>query len=170
MRFGKIYVLGQIKDWHSFTKEIIKTVDYSAVNDNQWTWTNNEKQKDSKDFFLSSLQDYQVQLYNTGDDDLFENMREIANSILKYYPNHIESLSNLSVTYLLSGEYDKGLEPLLKAERINPEDYIVLSNIAQGYKLKGDKNKAIEYYKKTIEYGDEQAKAFARQQIEELKK
>jgi tetratricopeptide (TPR) repeat protein len=70
----------------------------------------------------------------------------------------------------LSGEYDKGLEPLLKAESINPEDYIVLSNIAQGYKLKGDKNKAIEYYKKTIEYGDEQAKAIARQQIEELKK
>ncbi len=170
MRFGKIYVLGQIKDWNSFTKEIIKTVDYSAINDNQWTWTNNEKQKDGKDFFLSSLQDYQVQLYNTGDDDLLENMREIANTILKYYPNHIESLSNLSVTYLLTGEYDKGIEPLLKAEKINPEDYIVLSNIAQGFKLKGDKNKAIEYYEKTIKYGDEQAKTYARQQIEELKK
>lgn len=170
MRFGKIYVLGQIKDWKSFTKEIIKTVDYSAINDNQWTWTNNEKQKDGKDFFLSSLQDYQVQLYNTGDDDLLENMREIANTILKYYPNHIESLSNLSVTYLLTGEYDKGIEPLLKAEKINPKDYIVLSNIAQGYKLKGDKNRAIEYYEKTIKYGDEQAKTFGRKQIEELKK
>jgi tetratricopeptide (TPR) repeat protein len=169
MRFGRIFVLGQIKDWNSFSKEIIKTVDYSAINDNQWTWTNNEKQKDGKDFFLSSLQDYQVQLYNTGDDDLLENMRDIANTILKYYPNHIESLSNLSVTYLLTGEYDKGIEPLLKAEKINPEDYIVLSNIAQGYKLKGDKKKAIEYYEKTIEYGDEQAKTFARQQIEELK-
>jgi len=170
MRFGKIYVLGQVKDWNSFTKEIIKTVDYSAINDNQWTWTNNEKQKNGKDFFLSSLQDYQVQLYNTGNDDLLVNMREIANEVLKFYPNHIESLSNLSVTYLLTGEYDKGLDPLLKAEKVNPKDYIVLSNIAQGYKLKGDKKKAIEYYEKTIEYGDEQAKTYAKQQIDELKK
>ena len=170
MRFGKTYVLGQIKDWNSFTTEIIKTIDYSAINDNQWTWTNSEKQNDGKNFFLSSLQDYQVQLYNTGNDDLLVNMREIANEALKFYPNHIESLSNLSVTYLLAGEYDKGIEPLLKAENINPKDYIVLSNIAQGYKLKGDKKKAIEYYEKTIEYGDEQAITYAKQQIDELKK
>lgn len=170
MRFGKIYVLGQIKDWKSFTKEIVKTINYSAVNNNQWTWTNNEKQKNGKEFFLFSLQDYQVQLYNTGNDNLLLNMRNIANTILKYYPNHVESLSNLSITYLLTGEYDKGIEPLLKAEKINPQDYIVLSNIAQGYKLKGDKKKAIEYYEKTAKYGDEQAKTNARQQIEELNK
>ena len=170
MRFGKIYVLGQINDWSSFTKEIVKTIEYSHINNNQWSWTNNEKQKDGKEFFLSSLQDYQVQLYNTGNDDLLLNMREIANTILKYYPNHIESLSNLSLTYLLTGEYDKGLEPLLKAEKINPKDYIVLSNIAWGYKLKGDKEKAIKYYEKTIEYGDERTKTFAKKQIEELKK
>lgn len=170
MRFGKIYVLGEIKDWNSFTKEILKTIDYSNVNKNQWTWSNNEKQNDGEDFFLSSLQDYQVQLYNTGNDELLLCMREIANEVLKYYPNHIESLSNLSVTYLLTREYDKGLEPLLKAEKINPKDYVVLSNIAQGYKLKGDKKKAIEYYEKTIKYGDEQAIIYAKQQIEELKR
>jgi len=84
----------------------MKTIDYSVINDNQWTWANNENQENGKDFFLSSLQDYQVQLYNTGNDDLLLNMREIANEVLKFYPNHIESLSNLSITYLLTGEYD----------------------------------------------------------------
>ena len=170
MRFGKIYVYGQVKNWREFTNTIIETIEYSSINNNKWTWTNNETKENGKDFFLSSLQDYQVQLYNTGNDDLLVNMREIANEILKYYPNHIESLSNLSVTYLLTGEYDKGIELLLKAEKINPQDYIVLSNIAQGYKLKGDKKKAIEYYEKTIKYGDERAKTLARQQIDELKK
>ena len=53
-------------------------------------------------------------------------------------------------------------------ERINPKDYIVLANIAQGYKLKGDKQKAIAYYRKTAEFGDAQAKEFAKQQIAEL--
>ena len=170
MRFGKIYAFGQLKDWEDFTKEIIKTVQYSKTNNNEWTWTNNEKKTDGKEFFLSSLQDYQVQLYNTGKDDLLIDMRKIALEVLKYYPDHIESLSNLSVTYLLKGEYDNGIEPLLKAEKLNPKDYIVLSNIAQGYKLMGDKKKAIEYYEKVLEYGNADSKAFAKDQIKELKK
>lgn len=170
MRFGKIYALGQAKNWQGFTNEIVKTIQYSSENDNQWTWTNNEKKENGKDFFLTSLQDYQLNLYNTGNDDLLVNMRTIAQEILKYYPKHVESLSNLSITYLLTGEYDKGIEPLLKAEKIDPEDVIVLGNIAQGYKLKGDKETAIEYYEKVIRYGNERSIAYAKQQIQELKK
>jgi len=88
-------------------------------------------------FFLS-IQSYQLRLYNTGNDDLLENMREIANEVLKHYPNHIPSLSNISISYLVTGKFDKGIETLLKAEKINPKDFIVLSNIAHGYNLKGD--------------------------------
>ena len=44
----------------------------------------------------------------------------------------------------------------MKAKKINPKDYIVLSNIAQAYKLKGDKNNAIKYYELTVKYGDKQ--------------
>jgi tetratricopeptide (TPR) repeat protein len=169
MRFGKIYVFGQIPDWENFTSEILKTIEYSVKNKNNWTWTNNEKFDGNEKEFLLSIQDYQYQLYNTGEDSLLKNMREISMKVLEYHPNHVESLSNLSVTYLLTGEYDKGIEPLLRAEKINPKDYIVLGNIAQGYKLKGDKKKAIEYYEKTAEFGDEKAKEFVKQQIAELK-
>ena len=169
MRFGKIHALGQAKDWQKFTDEIIKTVQYAAKNNNEWTWTNNEKKEEGKEFFLSSLQSYQLTLYNTNNDNLLTNMRTIANEILKHYPDHIESLSNLSITYLLTGQYDKGIEPLLRAEEINPKDAIVLSNIAHGYKLKGDITKSIAYYEKTIKYADERTAAFARQMIEELK-
>lgn len=170
MRFGKIYALGEVTDWKNFTYEIQKTIEYSTENENNWAWTNNGKYDGGEKEFLLDIQTYQLQLYNTGNDNLLKNMREIANTVLKFYPNHIESLSNLSITYILTGEYEKGIEPLLKAEKINPKDYIVLSNIAQGYKLKGDKKKAIEYYEKTIEFGDERAKEYAKQQIIELKK
>jgi tetratricopeptide (TPR) repeat protein len=170
MRFGKIYVLGEVSDWKNFTSEIQKTIEYSAKNENNWSWTNNEKYDGGEKEFLLDIQTYQLQLYNTGNDNLLKNMGEIANTVLKFYPNHIESLSNLSITYLLTGEYDKGIEPLLRAEKINPEDYIVLSNIAQGYKLKGDKKKAIEYYEKTVEFGDDKAREFAKKQIIDLKK
>lgn len=169
MRFGKIYVLGQIQDWRSFTDEIITTVNYSSKNKNKWTWTLNETKKDGEDFFLGSLQDYQMQLYNTMDDELLENMREIAQAVLKYYPNHIESLSNSSITYLVKKDYEKALIPLKKAEEINEKDFIVLNNIAYCYKEMNHKEKAIEYYKKVIKLGDEHAVEQAKSEIEKLK-
>lgn len=168
MRFGKIYVFGQKKNWEAFTNNIISTIEYSAENKNQWTWTNNSVYEGGKDGFLTSIQDYQFQLYDTGDDELLINMRRIANAILDMYPNHVPSLSNLSITYLLTEQYDKAIESLKKAEEIDPEDYIVLSNIAHGYKLKGDKEMAIAYYQKTAKYGDADTKKFAEEQITAL--
>ncbi len=170
MRFGKIYVFGKIRDWKNFTAEIIKTIEHSVKNKNKWTWTNHEKYDGGEKEFLLDIQDYQLQLYNTRNKDLLKNMRQIANKVLEFYPNHIESLSNLSITYLLTGELDKGIEPLLRAEKINPKDYIVLGNIAQGYKMKGNKKKAIEYYKKVLKFGDKKTKEYAKQQIAKLNK
>jgi tetratricopeptide (TPR) repeat protein len=170
MRFGKTYMYGQIRDYENFTNEIIKIIDYSSTINNQWTWADNKPIDNPMSFMLGSMQDYQYQLYNTGDNGLLQNMKRIAEEILKYYPNHVESLSNLSIVYLINKEYDKALEPLLKAEKLAPQDYIVLSNIAQAYKLKRDKNSAIKYYEKVVICGDEQAKEYSKQQIIELKK
>jgi tetratricopeptide (TPR) repeat protein len=170
MRFGKIYMFGQLEDYEKFTAEIIKTIDYSNENKNKWTWADSKPLDDPKAFMLSSIQDYQLQLYNTENDNLLDNMKRIAETVLKYYPNHIESLSNISIVFLLKKQYDKALEPLLKAEKLNPKDYIVLSNIAQTYKLKGDNKNAIKYYELTLKQGDERAKKYAQEQINELKK
>lgn len=170
MRFGKIYMLGQIESYENFTKEIIETIGYSAVNKNKWTWTDSKPLDDPKNFMLSSIQSYQLQLYNTGNDDLLDNMKRIAEEVLKFYPDHIESLSNLAIVFILRKQYDKALEQLLKAEKLNPKDYIVLNNIAEAFKSKGDKKNALKYYELTIKYGDEQAINFAKEKIKELKK
>ena len=168
MRFGKIYAFGLIEDWRRFTDEIIVTINYSVVNDNKWTWTNNEEVNSDANDFLLSVQDYQLQLYNTGDDDLLMNMREIALAVLKHYPDHIESLSNISITYMIVGENDKAIEYLLRAENLNPQDYIVLGNIAEAYKRKGDTNMAAEYYKKILKHGDKQSRKYANDQLNTL--
>ena len=107
MRFGKTYAYGQLNNWGKFTSEIIETIKHSSSKSNSWLWTNNEQKEGDNEFMLSAIQDYQLQLYNTGNDKLLLNMRQIANTDLDQYPNHIESLSNLSITYTLLGELDK---------------------------------------------------------------
>jgi len=170
MRFGKCYVLGKIGDYDNFTKEIIRTVAYSVINKNNWLWTENKKQDDGERFMLSAIQDYLGQLYETQEDRLLDNMIQIGEATLQHYPKSVEILSTTSVAFLLKKEYDKALGYLKQAEELNPQDYIVLNNIAQGYKLKGDKVNAIKYYALTEKYGDEEAKQQARENIKELRK
>jgi hypothetical protein len=170
MRFGKTYVLGENENYTEFTKEIIKTIEYSNVIKNEWNWTKDKKLEDAENFMLGSIQNYVTQLYNTGNDDLLENMKNIAETILKYYPNHIESLSNISIVHLIRKEFDKGLEYLQKVEKINPTDFVVLGNIAQAYKMKDDKINAIKYYELVKKYGNEDAKANSDENIKNLRK
>jgi tetratricopeptide (TPR) repeat protein len=170
MRFGKIYILGEVGAWQRFTDEIVSAIRHSAQNQNNWTWTNHTKQPEAKSFFLNGLQDYQYRLYSTGDDSLLSNMRTIASEVLKIYPDHVESLSNLAITSLLAGKYDEAIEILLKAEKLSPSDPIILGNIAEGYRRNGDKQKAIFYFEKVMKLGDEQTVSYCQAQIAELSK
>ncbi|MFM7024022.1 MAG: tetratricopeptide repeat protein [Flavobacteriales bacterium] len=168
MRFGKTYVYGEIKDYEGFTMEIIKAIEYGQTINNKWTWSQGKPLSDARNFMLGNIQKYVFQMYNTGDDSLLKYMKQISETVLKYYPDHVESLSNMSIVCLLNKQYDEALGYLLKAEKITPHDYIVLGNIAQAYKLKGDKKKALKYYKLVLKHGDEQGKKYAEEQIKEL--
>ncbi|WP_196889719.1 tetratricopeptide repeat protein [Aureivirga sp. CE67] len=171
MTFGKIHSLSEVENWRDFTDEIIKIVKYSSKNNNEWTWTNNEKVENGKDMLLSSIQSYQNMLFNTERDDLLLNMREISEEILKYYPNHIESLSNIAVSYMFAGKFDEGLPYLFKAEKINPDDIVILNNIAHIYKNINDKKNAIKYYEKAFSKANtEDDKVYFKEQIDLLKK
>ena len=170
IRFGKCYVLKQIGDYNNFTKELIKTIEFSQANKNNWLWTENKKQEDGEDFMLGTIQTYLKELYDTEDDNLLPNMIQIGEATIKYYKNNVEILSTTSVALLLTKNYDKAIEYLKQAEKINPKDFIVLNNIAEAYRLKDDKTNAIKYYELTEKYGDEEAKKQAKQKIKDLKK
>ena len=169
MRLGKIYVLAQNENWEKYTDEIIKAIRYSDTNNNQWMWTNNEELPGGKGFFLSTLRTYQSALLKTGKDSLLLDVRTIASEILKYHPKSIESLTNISLTYILTGDYDRGIDYLLAAEKISPRNVEVLSNIAQAYTLREDYKLAVKYYKKVIKYANKEDAASAKQAIKKLK-
>ena len=169
MRFGKIYFLGLLENYEAFTEQIIQTVDYSAINQNQWLWSENCVLEQPKERMLGSIQDYQNDLYATSQDTLLYNMQKIAEAVLKVYPDHIESLSNIGAVYFLLGQYEKALTPLLTAYQLNPKDLVVINNLAETYNELGLNIKAEAYYRLMMKYGDKQDKKYAKEKIKELK-
>ncbi len=167
MRFGKIYMLGKIEDYKAFTNQVKDAIDYNAQIHSKWLWKEGKPLDDAENYFLTSVQDYVTTIYNSGDGQL-PLMREISENVLKYYPRHIESLSNVAVSYMVAGDLNKGLEYLLKAETINPKDVVVLNNIAEAYHRKKDKPNALLYYQKMIKAGTKEDIEFAREQIKKL--
>lgn len=169
MRFGKVYAYGQIQNWQAFTSTLVDAISYTSVNDAAWTWEDNKPLDDGKDFLLSAVQDYMIQLFNVGDDSLATEMRAIAQAVLKIYPDNIPNLSNLANSYILEGQFDEALKHLLQAYKINPKDIVVINNIAHVYKLKKEGKRAIEFYEKLIALGSEEDIKFAQKQIDQIK-
>lgn len=168
MRFGKVYALGQIRNFERFTDEIVKAIDRSNANKNVWIWKDGKPLENPKDFMLRSIQDYVVQLFDAGDEET-KFIKPIAETVLKYYPDHVESLSNLSVFYMMKEDFDAALRPLEKAEKLAPNDFVIIGNIAYSYYKKHDKPNATKYYKRLAEIGDAQAKKRAALILSEMK-
>lgn len=169
MRFGRIYVLGQTAAYDSFTAHIIRTVEYSRVNRNKWRWSEDKPLANAEKSLLQSVQAYLKQLYDAENDSLLKNIQQIGEVVFKYYRNNVELLSTVGVTWLLTGNYDKGLQYLKMAEKLSPRDFVVVNNLAYGYKLKGDKANALKYYQLIYREGNKEAKEQAAAAIRELK-
>lgn len=169
IRFGKTYVLGRIKNYKAFTDELVSTIEYGHKINYNWLWANNNAKPDGKIFMLSTVQDYVVQLHQGGIENM-DHIAGIAIAILKNDPDNVPNLSNLAISHLIKKEYSLALTPLLKAEKLNPKDVIVLNNIAYCYSLMGNKPEAIKYYHRVLAMGNDEQKATAQEHLVELQK
>jgi tetratricopeptide (TPR) repeat protein len=159
LRFGKVYMLGELQQWTPFTEEIVKTLDRSSKNKNAWKWRDDKPVEEAQNFLIGNVQSYFNQLYDTEDDALLSNMQTISETVLKYYPNDVMNLSNLGAIRLMKSDFDAALPLFLKAEKLSPEDGVVINNIALCYEKKGDKKNAIAYYSKLLVKADAGTKA-----------
>jgi len=167
MRFGKLFLLKEDQQYEKMTDELINTIDYAKTK-HDWLWKDGKPAPDGERFFLGNVQAYIGYIYETGNDDLLPLMRRISEAVVKYYPDNVESLSNIAITHLLKNEYDLAIPYLLRAEKADPTDTIVLNNLAETYKRSGKNAEAKSYYQKMIKHGNDEDKAYAKEMIDKL--
>lgn len=131
LRFGKTYMCQMLGDVKCIKDEMLKILQFSAKENNQWLWLNDEPK--GNEFMLGILQNYQKDFWENGN---FAEMREVAEAVLNYFPDNVESLNTLAISYLIEGNWQEA-EPYLKtAHQINPDDEIVNKNLKKLAEIK----------------------------------
>jgi Flp pilus assembly protein TadD len=91
---------------------------------------------------MSSLQesfDEAMYAFSTGDlDGAIEQFR----TILDRQPDHFDAQLSLGMAYYRKGDYARAIAEGLKAEKLNPKDQLVHTNLSLFYVKAGDKTKA----------------------------
>ena len=67
---------------------------------------------------------------------------EKLKAILAEHPDHFDAQLSLGMAYYRLGDYPNAIEEGLKAERMNPREQLVHTNLSLFYMKNGDKEKA----------------------------
>lgn len=176
MRYGKIHFCGELGRWQAFADAIHATLDHSVAIGKRWIFPDTDDPVDT--ILIGGMLDYESRLF-----DATANARDsvtattnlalfkgVVEHMLQLYPDNLYNLNFMAVSHQLTGNHAEALTWLLKAEKADPGDGVVLSNIADTYHILGDTANERRYLQKMIEVGDAELQARARHYLDELDK
>lgn len=169
MRFGKAHVLRLTHSFDSFLVTMERVLERSAENRNQWRWTGDVTLDSGRRFMLRTMQTYLREMYETGHEDLLPVISRLGAAVTKVYPEEVEILSTTAVSLILRKEYTEAISYLRRAERIRPYDVVVLNNLAEAYRLLGDRSTARRYLELVETHGNAAQQEQARKQKKSLR-
>lgn len=176
MRYGKIHFCGELCRWQAFADAIHATLDHTVAINKRWIFPDADAPVDT--VLVEVMLNYESRLFDavTNARDSVSAManlarfRGVVEHMLRLYPDNLYNLNLMAVSHQLTGNHAEALSWLLMAEKVDPRDGIVLSNIADTYHLLGDIANERIYLQKLLEVGDADLKARARQNLDELDK
>ena len=131
--------------------------DNQKFSDNNWNVEN---------IVLGVLQDY-CQLFDFYVDR--DSVKSALDQILKVFPKNVVFLNYLSYYYSSAKEYEKSIEVLLSAYKIDPDDYIIIGNLASDYEKMENYKEAEKWYTIMSKINSDNAKAYASEGLERVR-
>ena len=172
MRAAKIYMLANLKEFTLLTSEVIKTIEYSVKIENEWKGSEFRIMDEPGEMFFGAIVEFQGLLYKEKNTALYSNMLKISETMIKYYPRHVQSMLDMSTVFVRQNKYDESIDILQKALKIEPKNTILNYNLAYVYEKKADKVNAKKYFEFVVANAKErenQLKEAAQRHLNELK-
>lgn len=170
IHFGKISSLLHAEKYSEASKAITDFLKVYGKNKTEWYWTNNmkfsENDWNAEEIVLGSMQDYCSMFDYYADRS---SAKKALDGILKLFPKNVVFLNYLSYYYSSAEEYDKAIEVLLKAYKIDPNDYIIVGNLALNYENTQNYKEAEKLYTIMSQMDSEDARVYAAEGLERIK-
>lgn len=130
IHFGIIHIAAEIKRWDIVGSQLVKILNTSKINNNEWVWgAINSMGSDSQKFMIENVQAFVSMLFREELEEADNALKEVSETMIKEYPNVIYGYSNLGVLYLANKKYDLAEKYLNQAIAIDPKDEVVKGNL-----------------------------------------
>ena len=161
LRFGKIFFLGEIRQWQPFADEIITTLNRSESIGHRWQYPNFDQ--GGRQLIIEGVQDYLYTLYEASQaapadgspaaqasltpaqTDVMPHIRRVALRAAQLFPAEPSFLSSLAYTYIAEADYPTALRHLNRAEQLAPNDPAILQQLVDIHTRMKNKKQANIY-------------------------
>lgn len=172
MCLGKIYALGTYKRWDAYYNEIMSMLDYTETHHDSWEYPFDDEPLDN--LIMNNVLSYEKKLIeqyekrkesNVRDVVIMRYIRDIATKMMQVYPGEKYFMNIMAVSFNMEEDYGNALEWLKMAESIDPDDEIVLLNIADTYYNLGNRAKDKKYLRKLLKSDDPDTRDYAKRML-----
>ncbi|HHW12051.1 MAG TPA: tetratricopeptide repeat protein [Firmicutes bacterium] len=168
MHLGKLHALDKISRYEAGKEALLEMLNLSVELDNRWLYQDGVPLEDGYAFMLENIQGWINHYFNLEEERVHDYIIEICQRMIQLYPDCVYAYNNLGAICYYKNDYPEALAYFRQAAACNPEDTIVIKNIAHLARTIGDRELALEYYGKLMEYGNEEEKEMAAEQIKLL--
>ena len=146
-RFGKAKALEMRGLFDRELAVLNDVIDCSSDSSRQWYWTGNEP-LDSHEVIPDAIFDYCVVFYNN---EANEELKQLCLKFTQSIRPDVRILNIWAATYFDEGNYPQALNIFMQAHQADPDDALIMCNIAYLYVQMGDRDKAAQTYRQVID-------------------
>ncbi|HOF14906.1 MAG TPA: hypothetical protein PLZ38_09095 [Spirochaetota bacterium] len=157
MRFGLLWALKEMRQLDEYLIELEDALKYVTNNNLQKVyWNNNESISNPHEFVIEKVQGSLNDIIDSN--EIFSNqqfLHKYVDLMIQYFPKHKYGYADKGYIYLVNNDYGHALQYYLKANKIDESDVLILCNIGIVYKMLQDYDKAMIYFEKVIQIGND---------------
>lgn len=164
--FGIAYMHQQLKQFDKMIDVLQRACAYISAHPTGLQERDGKPVKGSSErYMIQCLQDYCVDFTRSGDPKGMERVYQLGRIMVKYYPKNAYGYDNIGGYYAAKDDNKNAKTYFLKARDLAPGDSLEWNNLGCAYRDLGEKEEAIQCFKKVVEMNDnpdlvEQVKGF----------
>ena len=152
IHYGVMTIHRLADDFPAFEKALKRTLGFTSTNAEGLLWTNDTPYDGNPAATVpDAMQDHVFFYYKKDTPEGRQCALSIAMLIDKHYPNRMKAVNAIGAIHAKEERWEKALPFFLRAEEMAPDDSHVLVNLGICYEQKGNKERALKYYRRIVE-------------------